>query len=106
MPSTTGLELRHFTTDEIAIPKEDAQRILMFYFGQPVPEPEQLTSSDVGFAQDMVKEFAKKAAKHWFDHASGKDLEYPQIYECIRVQIRANFRSVWAIRMQGGDLTY
>lgn len=56
--------------------------------------------------KDIVKEFAKKAARHWFDHATGKDLKDPKIYESIRRVITANFRSAWVIRMQGGDLTY
>jgi len=56
--------------------------------------------------KDMAKEFMKKAAKHWFDHATGKDREKPEIYAAIRGQIAANFRSVWQLRMQGDDLTY
>lgn len=56
--------------------------------------------------KDMAKEFAKKAAKHWFDHATGMDLDKPEIYAAIRGQLIASFRSVWKIRMDGGGLTY
>lgn len=54
----------------------------------------------------MAEEFVKKAARHWFDHATGKDLSDPQIYDSVAAMIRANFRSVWEIRVQTGDLTY
>jgi len=136
-----GTALRHFSPDEILISNDDAQLVLKFYFGDQVPNSDQLTRSDVAFAQalllegidksyamgyvhivydcfymkipgsfdsvkDAVKEFAKKAAKHWFDHASGKDLANPRIYSSVRVMISNNFGSVWAIRMQTGELTY
>jgi hypothetical protein len=56
--------------------------------------------------RNMVKSFAKAAAKHWFEHATNKDLENPKIYESIRYQLAANFRSVWQIRLLTGELTY
>ena len=58
--------------------------------------------------KDIVTDFTKKAAKHWFDHATGKDLEDPKIYNNVRAVIRANFgsHSVWGIRMNGGGLDY
>ena len=56
--------------------------------------------------KDMLKDFAKKAAKTWFDHATGKDLENPKIYNAVKVAITANFRSVWVIRLQTGELTF
>jgi len=54
----------------------------------------------------MVKSFVKKAAKTWFDHASGKDMSDPKIYMSIRVRIAANFRSVFIIRLNSGEYTY
>ena len=62
----------------------------------------------VSFAavEDMVKSFAKAAAKNWFEHATAKDLDNPQIYESVRSQIAYNFRSVWAIRVETGELIY
>jgi len=55
---------------------------------------------------DMVKSFAKVAAKHWFEHATGKDLESPKIYDNVRNQLAINFKSVWQIRVQTGELIY
>jgi hypothetical protein len=54
----------------------------------------------------LVKDFAKKAAKNWFDHAAGKDLSNPKIYRMVLNQIQASFGSVWQMRMQGLDLDY
>jgi hypothetical protein len=56
--------------------------------------------------KDMAEEFVKKAAKNWFDHATGQDLAKPQIYACVRGMIAGNFAQTWAIRMQTGELTY
>lgn len=56
--------------------------------------------------KDMLKDFAKKAAKTWFDHATGKDLEDPKIYTAVKAALTANFRSVWVIRLKTGELTY
>lgn len=53
-----------------------------------------------------VKEFAKRALKQWFRHATGKDLKDPKIYESVRVTLARNFRSTWEIRRQGGELMY
>jgi hypothetical protein len=56
--------------------------------------------------KDMIKDFVKAAAKNWFTHARGEDFAHPKIYESIRVTIAVNFKSVWAIRVQTGELTY
>jgi len=56
--------------------------------------------------KDMMKEFVKKAAKTWFDHATGKDLSNPKIYISVKNWIAANFRSAWVIRLSTGELTY
>lgn len=56
--------------------------------------------------KDMLKDFAKKAAKTWFDHAAGKDLADPKIYTSVKTVITANYRSVWVVRLQTGELTY
>jgi len=130
--------LKHFNQDEIIIDKNQAQRVLKFFFGNNVPAPSDLTNEDVAFAQGLlleaidksyamsyvqaifdcfymkipddisglVKEFAKKAARIWFDHAAGKDFSKPKIYVSVRNLIANNFSTVWQIRMQGGDLTY
>ena len=59
--------------------------------------------------QDMVKDFAKEATKDWFEHAKDHDLLHPQIYENVRKQMFANFRSIWEERWNPesrGLLTY
>jgi hypothetical protein len=56
--------------------------------------------------EGMIKDFAKKATKTWFDHATGKDLSNPKIYNAVKNGIAYNFSEAWKIRMQGGDLTY
>ena len=54
----------------------------------------------------MVEKCAKQAAKHWFKHATHKDLANPKIYENVRLVIKRNFRSAWTIRTEGGALDY
>jgi len=56
--------------------------------------------------KDMIKDFVKAAAKHWFTHARGEDFAHPKIYESIRSTIAVKFKSIWAIRMVTGELTY
>jgi hypothetical protein len=135
---SVAVGLKHFSRDEIKISRDDARRILIFFFGNNVPAAESLSDEDVSFAQallleavdksyamgyveaifqsfymkiptdieKMMKNFVKQAAKNWFDHATGKDLSNPKIYDSVRVMLSSNFRSVWAIRMQTGELTY
>lgn len=54
----------------------------------------------------LTQEFAKKAMKHWFKHATGADLEKPEIYESVRVNLARSFRSCWKIRQITGELDY
>ena len=56
--------------------------------------------------KDMLKDFVKKAARTWWDHATGKDLDDPKIYTAVKAALTSNFRSVWVIRLQTGELTY
>jgi hypothetical protein len=56
--------------------------------------------------EDMVKGFAKAALKHWFKHATSKDLADAEIYETVRLTLARNFRSTWKIRELTGELTY
>jgi hypothetical protein len=62
--------------------------------------------TDFTFIKDVAKSLAKQALTNWFRHATGKDLQDPQIYESVRRTISRNFRSVWAIRLSTGELTY
>jgi hypothetical protein len=59
--------------------------------------------TDFKAIQDMVKEFSKQAAKHWFKHATGADLRDPRIYESVRTSVARNFRTVWSTRVQTGE---
>ena len=59
--------------------------------------------------QGMMKDFVKKAAKNWFDHATGNDLSKPKIYQSVRTMIISRYggtHGVWAMRMHGMELTY
>lgn len=46
-------------------------------------------------AKTIIKKFAKKAAKHWFEHATLDELwdEDLEIYETVRRQIAVNHRT-------------
>jgi hypothetical protein len=131
-------ELQHFSGAEIKLTKEEAFRILRFFWIEPGIDPGNLTDSDAAFAQallveaidssyamgyvelvyenffgkvptsfsalkDTVKSFAKAAAKHWFKHATRKDLEDPKIYESVRRTLAYNFGSAWRIRLQTNE---
>ncbi len=41
----------------------------------------------------ILKNFAKKAALHWFKHAKANDLQDMQIYELVRKEIERRFMS-------------
>jgi hypothetical protein len=60
--------------------------------------------TDVG---KLIKEFAKKAAKHWFKHLGAKgNLANAEIYSSVRTTLSNNFKSVIEIRQQTGELIY
>jgi hypothetical protein len=56
--------------------------------------------------KEMTKEFLKKVAEHWFEHATKDNLRDPKIYENVRVRLQSVARSAWKIREQTGALTY
>lgn len=56
--------------------------------------------------QKMVKEFSKKAAKHWFKHLGSKSLANAEIYAAVRNQIAGNFGVVLRLRQDTGELDY
>ena len=136
-----GNYLRHFRPNEIKITKEQAARVLKFFFPDQAVNPGSITNDDASFAQallvegvdastemgyvhvlfdkaymkpptdfsfikDIASSLCKQAVKSWFRHATGKDLNAPQIYEAVRRTIGRNFKSVWVIRLQTGELTY
>ena len=59
-----------------------------------------------GEIRSIVKSFAMAAAKHWFRHATGKDLADPKIYMSIQMTLANNFRCVWDLRIATGEMTY
>lgn len=54
--------------------------------------------------EGMLKEFVRKAAKQWFDHATGRDLSNPKIYSFVKTTLVSNFSPTWRIRMATGEL--
>lgn len=54
----------------------------------------------------VVMKLVRQAAEHWFQHATGKDLKDPKIYENVRASLARNFKSVWKLREESGDLIY
>jgi len=44
-------------------------------------------------AMKVIKKFSKKALKHWFKHATAKDLLNIKIYEIVRVALERGFTS-------------
>ncbi|MCW7538827.1 hypothetical protein OOT46_13345 [Aquabacterium sp. A7-Y] len=42
----------------------------------------------------MGKKLAKRYLRHWWKHATAKDLENPRVAEAVRVAIARNYRSV------------
>lgn len=65
------------------------------------------TSYEVGFVEALfrsvanpsqgmkkiIKKFAKKSLKHWFKHATHRDLMHPKIYDFVRSEFGRRFRS-------------
>lgn len=48
-----------------------------------------------GKIKDIIKDFGKKALKHWFNHATEDDLRNAKIYKKVRNEARRNFNSAW-----------
>jgi hypothetical protein len=54
------------------------------------------------FGKALTK-FGKKAAPHWFKHATVMDLTNAKIYDSVRASIARNFRSVFEDIVSGGS---
>jgi hypothetical protein len=124
-----------FKPGEIKISRDEAKQVLMFFFGQSSPGTKNinLTESDVAFAQALLTEaidastgmsyvqtlfetqsslsikslifnYAKAAAAQWFRNKNIKN--DPRVYESVRVTLGRNFKSLWQLRLDGGDLLY
>ena len=50
------------------------------------------TANPTKGAIKVIKSFGKKAAKHWFEHASRRDLQDVKIYDFVRNFIAERFR--------------
>ena len=49
------------------------------------------TANPTAGAKKVISQFAKKAAKHWFKHATTENLLKVEIYEMVRSRIALNF---------------
>jgi len=74
------------------------QAIFDVFYMKPVA-----SFDDVG---DMCKEFLKRAAENWFEHATKQDLRDPEIFDSVRTVMGSRARSVWRVRVQTGEMTY
>ncbi len=52
----------------------------------------------------IIKSFGKKAAKHWFKHASVHDLQDVKIYDFVRIHIANQFRKPLKILVSAARL--
>ena len=52
-------------------------------------------------AKKIITKFGKKAIKHWFKHATAKDLRDIKIYEIVRSQLQANFGRILVMHSLG-----
>jgi hypothetical protein len=136
-----AIELQHFLRSQVLLTKQQASRILNFFFPNDSLAVGQISDEDAAFAQallveaidasnemgyvqilfdkafmkvpndfsfirDLAVAFVKRAARNWFRHATQQELADPKIYESVRRVIAVNFRSVWNIRLQTGELTW
>lgn len=69
-------------------------------------EKTYMKAPSASIIKSLAKSFLKQAAKQWFRHATGKDWDDPKIYESVRRTISRNFKSIWGLRLQTGELTY
>lgn len=59
---------------------------------------------DVGKA--LIRKIAQRALRNYFRAVTKKNLEDPKLYAAVVTTLARNFRSVWAIRLQTGELDY
>jgi len=51
--------------------------------------------------KNILKKFGKKALKHWFKHATEKDLLEIEIYEIVRQRLEINFGRIMILHSNG-----
>ncbi len=127
--------LRHFSENEIILSQDEAWQILVFFFGGNAGiEAASLDVKDREFAQALlyegikasnqmayaltllnstvnpsttVKSIMKKLAKEaWTQFKKPRDKDNPKIYNSVKDTITRNWRSVWHIRTQTGELDF
>lgn len=59
------------------------------------------TANPTAGAAQIIRGFAKNAAKHWFKHANIHDLQNVEIYDFVRSRLAIDFRSELGIFLTG-----
>lgn len=59
------------------------------------------TSNPGAGVKKVLQKFGKKALKHWFKHATAKDLMQIKIYETVRRQLELNFKTTFKMILNG-----
>ena len=52
----------------------------------------------------ILRKFAVKAGKHWFEHATEQDLRKIKIYYIVRQRLQVNFKSIMLMLINGMDI--
>jgi hypothetical protein len=125
-------QLKQFQPDEIKISKEEAKKVLMFFFGKQTPETKNIdiTNNDIAFAQALLTEaidasvgmnffqtvfeahpsISLKSVIFTFAKAAAsqwfrnKDVQKdPKIYDCIRATLAGKFKGAWQARVDNDE---
>ena len=59
------------------------------------------TANPTAGVKSIIKKFGKKALKHWFKHASGRDLQDIKIYDRVRERLAENFQTPMRMMIDG-----
>jgi len=59
------------------------------------------TSNPGAGVKKVLSKFGKKALKHWFKHATARDLMQIKIYEIVRRQLELNFKTTFIMIVNG-----
>ncbi len=125
-------QLRKFTVNELKYTKDEAKQILTYFFGQFDLSSGSFTNEDIEFAQGLMVEaidasnkmsyvegifrasagpgssitsLAAKLVRHslasWWNNKKREDKV--EIYDIVKNQLKANFRTVWAYRVSTGE---
>ncbi len=126
--------LKQFSSNELVINKGEAFEILNFFFGSFRISREQLTNEDRGFAQalmveavdasnsmgkieglfkssaspycsitSLAKSIVRQSITSWWKNGKKNEVV---IYNSVKNTLTANFKSVWAYRVETGEYLY